>query len=186
VQHDAETIHEPRQTGSIGGELRVHLYAIGGLLGIGIALWLLITVTGYAKRYERASEGLALGATRSVELTLVREDRENLACASNVVLEGLHCAYRASGTRVEPEGTDDRLVLRPYYTVDHVPLLGSGLWSSPGMRGPLPDKRFTVVCNYHVLGAIKSVRLRWATGGAFGPPGQSPPVGTLSGCVIPP
>jgi hypothetical protein len=177
---------EPQQRASTGGELTVHFYSVAGLLGIGFVLWLLVTVTGYAQRYQRGSADVVLGATNSVELTLVREDRENLACASDVVLDGLHCAYRANRREVEPEAADDRLVLRPYYTVDQVLILGSGLWSSPGMRGPLPDKRFTVVCDYHVVGAIRSIALRWTAGGAFFDPGKSPPVGSLTGCVIPP
>ena len=184
MQHGAEAVRESQKPAS-GGELSVHLHAVWGLFGIGFGLWLLLTVTGYGKRYENYKDGWAMGATSSIEITLVREDREKLACASDAVINGLHCAYRADGKEVEPKPADDNLVLCPYYTQDKVLLLASGLWSSPGMRGPLPEKRFTVVCDYHVVSAIQSVTLRWNPDEAFGPAKQSPPVGTLSGCVIP-
>jgi len=188
MQHGAEAIPEPQKPAIVRGELSVHLYSLLGLFGIGIVLWLILTLTGYGKRYEHARDGWAMGATASVEITLVREDRDKLACASNLVLDGLHCAYRADGKEFAPKPADDSLVLRPYYTADQQLLLGAGLWSSPGMRGPLPDKRFTVVCNYHVVRAVTSVTLRWAPDQGFGPlpKGGSPPVGSLSDCVIPP
>jgi hypothetical protein len=186
MQDGAEAIPQRQKPASAGGELRVHLYSVWGLFGIGIVLWLLLTVTGYGKRYAHANDGWTMGATSSVEITLVREDREKLACASDVVVDGLHCAYGANGREVQPAPADDRLVLRPYFTADQVLLLGSGLWSSLGMHSPLPEKRFTVVCDYHVVGAITSVALRWTPAGGFSPAGQSPPVGSLSGCVIPP
>ena len=46
-------------------------------------------------------------------------------------------------------------------------------------------ERFTVVCNYHVVGVLKSAALRWALNGSFNPLEQSVAVGNLSDCVIP-
>ncbi len=53
------------------------------------------------------------------------------------------------------------------------------------MRGPLPAERFTVVCNYDIVGVIKSVSLRFSPNDKFDPAKQSLPVGILTDCVIP-
>jgi len=173
-----------RLPASAVGELTVLRLTVGSLLAIGFLVWLIFAITGYGRRYAHANDGWAMGKSSSVELSLVREDRDNLACASDAVLDGLRCSHRANAREAQPKPSDD-LLLRPYSTVDKVLLLGSGLWSSPGMAGPLPDKRFTVVCNFHVVGAIKSVSFRWTLTGEFSPAGHAIPTGLLSECVVP-
>jgi hypothetical protein len=152
---------------------------------IGFGVWLIFAWSGYSERYSQMTDGWHKGGTYSIELTVIREDVNNLACASDLVVDGLRCGHRANGQPVQP-APEDRVLLRPYNTVDSVLLLGAGLWSAPGMRGPLPTARFTVVCEFHMLGVIKSVKTRWSPAGAFLPTSRSLPVGTLSGCVIPP
>jgi hypothetical protein len=64
-------------------------------------------------------------------------------------------------------------------------LLAAGLWDSPGLRGSLPTERFTVMCNYDIVGVLKTVSLRWNPNDKFDPAKQSLPVGVLTDCVIP-
>ncbi len=166
-------------------EFNVLCYTLLSLFIICFGVWVIFAWTDYGKRYAPLADGWYAGGTRSIEITLVREDRQNLDCASDVVIEGLHCAYRADLQPFEPGGTEESVRLRPYSTVDQVTFLGAGLWISPGLAGPLPRERFTVTCNYHMLSTLKSVTMRWAAGGAFTPGKSAVPVGVLSGCVIP-
>jgi hypothetical protein len=53
------------------------------------------------------------------------------------------------------------------------------------LRRELPAERFTVVCNYHVVGVLKAVSLRWSPTGNFSPVDQSVAVGNLTDCTIP-
>jgi hypothetical protein len=120
-----------------------------------------------------------------VEVTLVREDVQRLACASDLSFDGLHCAYRSDGTDYAPPPQDDRQVLRPYVTADQELFLASGLWSAPALTGPLPSVRFTVVCNFHMVGVAKSISLRWGPVGRFDRATKTLAAGSLSDCVIP-
>jgi len=171
----------PRAT----AEFNVLCYTLLSLFVVSFGVWVIFAWTGYDKRYAPAAEGWYTGGTRTVEITLVREDKENLDCASDVVIEGLHCAYRADQQPFDPGGTIEPVRLRPYNTVDNVPFLGAGLWSSPGLPDSLPSERFTVTCNYRMLSTLKSVTMRWAAGSAFTPQKNVVPAGLLSDCVIP-
>ena len=167
---------------SVGREFMVLCYTLLSLFIIGFSVWLVFAWVGYGERYAQVTDRWHKGGTYSIEITIVREDENNLGCASDLALEGLQCAHRANRRPVQPP-PDDRVLLRPYNTVDSVLFLGAGLWSSPGMRKPLPTVRFTVVCDFHMLGAVKSVATRWKPGGPFLPATKSFPFGTLSGCV---
>ncbi len=163
----------------------VLLYTIFSLMCIGIGLWLVLAWSGYKEKYSQQTEGWHLGATKMLEITLIREDKKNLACASDKVFEGVHCGFRRDGT---PWGTNpdtDPNVLQPFNTVKNELFLAAGLWQAPILQGELPKDRFTVVCNYKVTGVLKAVALRWSPTGNFNPVDQSVAVGTVSGCVIP-
>jgi hypothetical protein len=168
-----------------GRELTVLCCTLLSLFVIVFGVWLIFAWSGYGQRYSQMTDGWHTGGTYSIELTLVREDVNNLGCASDLVIDGLRCGHGANRQPVEPP-PEDSVLLRPYNTVDSVLFLGAGLWSAPGMRGPLPATRFTAVCEFHMLGVIKSVETRWSPDGPFRPTSRSLPVGTLSGCVIPP
>ncbi len=161
------------------------LYTILGLLCIGVSLWLVFSWTGYKNRYSQQVEGWHLGATKMIEVTLIREDKQNLACSSDKSFDGVHCAFHANQQPWGPGPDKDGNALQPYNTVKNELFLAAGLWVSPNLQGELPTTRFTVVCNYHVKGVLKSVSLRWSPTGSFGPVDQSVPVGTLTDCVIP-
>jgi hypothetical protein len=160
-------------------------YTLLSLFLVSFGVWAIFAWIDYGKRYPPTGEGWYAGGTRTIEITLVREDQANLDCASDVVLEGLHCAYRADGQPFDPADTPEPVRLRPYNTVDNVPFLGAGLWSSLGPSDSLPRERFTVTCNYHMVSTLKSVSTRWSASGAFGPSKNALPVGRLSECVIP-
>jgi hypothetical protein len=179
---DPERTERGRGSARTNGALPWTLCA---LLLTGFALWLGFAWSGYGDRYAQATEGWRKGGTHLVEITLVREDVNNLACASDVTFEGLHCGYRADRQPFEDSEEESR-VLRPYSTTSHQLLMGAGLWSSLGLSVQLPSQRFTVVCNYHLVGAVKSASLRWSPNGRFEPLERSLSVGSLSDCSIPP
>jgi hypothetical protein len=147
-------------------------------------VWVIFSWAKYDQKAAQTEQGWHKGTRQLVELTLVREDHDRLACASNLTVEGLNCGYQGD-SRPRVPTPDEAHILRPYCNVKNESLLGAGLWDSPGMRGALPTERFTVVCNYDVVGVIKSVSLRWEPNGKFDPAKQSMPVGTLTDCVIP-
>ncbi len=161
------------------------LYTVFTLLCIAITLWLIFAWSGYRDKYAQKTEGWHLGETKMIEITLVREDKHNLACASDRVIGGVHCGFRAN---TRPFGTaleQNPRILQPYNTVRNELFLGAGLWQSPALQGPLPATRFTVVCNYHVAGVLRDVSLRWSKTGSFAPVDQSEAVGTLADSLIP-
>jgi hypothetical protein len=161
------------------------LYTVFGFLCIAVSLWLVFSWTGYKDRYSAQTEGWRLGSTRMLEVTLIREDKKNLACASDRIFDGIHCGYRASQTPWGPGPDQDGNTLQPFNTVKNELFLAAGLWQAPILQGELPSSRFTVVCNYHVKGVLKSVSLRWSPTGSFSPVDQSVTVGTVTDCVIP-
>jgi hypothetical protein len=168
----------------VPNEIDVPLRALLALFVIGFGVWLVFTWMKYDKSAAQSEQGWHKGTKQLLELTLVREDAHKLDCASNVTVEGLDCAYDAK-TQARVPMPDAAHRLRPYCNVKNEVLLAAGLWDSPGLSGQLPAERFTVVCNYDVVGVVKSVSLRWNPNDKFDPAKQSLPVGTLTDCVIP-
>ncbi|MGE5788857.1 MAG: hypothetical protein ACM3ZE_29985 [Myxococcales bacterium] len=152
---------------------------------IGIALWLIFAWSGYNTKYSQATDSWKLNSTKMIEITLIAEDKTNLACASDVSVEGLHCGYDARHNKRPGEVDTDPTILQPYNTVANELFMGAGLWTAPVLKGQLPGQRFTVMCNYKVMGAAKNVSLRWAAKGGFDPVKTSVAVGALTDCVIP-
>jgi len=167
-------------------EFIVLCYTLLGLFIVSFGVWLIFAWSGYGKRYATSAESWYKGGTRSVEVTLIRDDVENLGCASDAVVDGLHCEHLINQTVFAPGDTADAVQLRPYNTVDMNLFLGAGLWSSLGRTAALPAGRFTVVCNFHMVGVIKSVSLRFDRGGPFAPATKTLPAGILTDCGIPP
>jgi len=161
------------------------LYTVLAFFCIGLFLYLAFSWTGYRSRYAQQVEGWQLGGSKMIEVTVIREDKNNLACASDKSFEGIHCAFRANHEPWGPGPEYDIHALQPYNTVRSELLLASGLWVSPALQRELPESRFTVACNYHVQGVLRSVSLRWSPTGNFTPVDQSLPVGALTDCVIP-
>jgi hypothetical protein len=174
--------HELAQNAAVPGAALTP-WLLCALFGLGFALFAGYSWSGYRARYAESSTGFQVGATRLVELTVIREDGQNLACASDVVLGDIRCGYTASQQPVEP--ASEPRTLRPYNTVGNELLLGAGLWSSKALPAELPAERFTVTCNYRVTGVLKAASLRWSTTGKFEPLKQSLVAGVLEGCAIP-
>lgn len=160
---------------------------------LGIACALLVTVVllflgfswpRYRATYATADAGFVVGATRLVEITLVRDDMRNLACASDVSIGELRCGF--DGAKRAVPALRERRTLRPYNNVKNELLLAAGLWSVLAEPEALPKARFTVVCDYHVTGVLKSAALRWAHAGRFDRLERSVPVGFVTQCQIPP
>jgi hypothetical protein len=166
-------------------EFVVLCYTLLSFFLVTFVVWVGFAWSNYSARYSTQAEGWVKGGVRFIELTLVKEDAQNLSCASDVEVEGLHCGYRTNHQPWDPHANDDSVTLRPYNTVDNVLFLGAGLWSSPALAGPLPADRFTVVCNYHMVSALKSVATRWSPNGQFDLAKGSVPAGRLTDCLIP-
>lgn len=173
-------INAPRR--SLGSVLMPTLLAF---YTIGIALWLVFAWSGYNTKYSQATDSWKLNSTKMIEITLVAEDKTNLACASDVSVEGLHCGYDARQNKRPGDVDTDPNILQPYNTVANELFMGAGLWTSSVLKAALPGQRFTVMCNYKVMGAAKNVSLRWAPKAGFDPLKTSVAVGTLTDCVIP-
>jgi hypothetical protein len=185
VAPPAQEVAAPEVEKPVDPPKNLLLYTLSGFLSIGVALWLILAWAGYKEKYSQQTEGWHLGSTKMLEITLIRDDKKTLACASDKSFAGVHCGYKANG---QPWGTTqetDPHVLQPFNTVKNELFLAAGLWQAPILHEPLPAERFTVVCNYRVLGVLRAVSLRWSLTGNFGPVDQSVAVGTLSDCTIP-
>jgi len=152
---------------------------------IGFSVWLVSASKRYREEYAQATEGWRVGSTRQVELTLVKEDRSNLGCASDQVIAGLRCEHRRDKRAAAEVSPGNPQILQPYNTVENELLLGAGLWSSPALKGSLPSSRFSVICNYRIQGVVKSVAIRFNPSASFAPVGKTVSVGTLTDCVLP-
>lgn len=169
----------------VPNEVDVPLRALLALFVIGFGVWVIFTWMKYDKSAAQTEQGWHKGSRQLVEITLVREDINKLACASDFSVEGLNCGYLANSQPRVPPPPDDAHLLKPYCNVKNDMLLAAGLWDSPGLRAPLPTERFTVMCNYDIVGVLKTVSLRWNPTDKFDPAKQSLPVGVLTDCVIP-
>ncbi|MEP7053301.1 MAG: hypothetical protein ABJB12_23260 [Pseudomonadota bacterium] len=160
-------------------------WALCGLLAIVFSLWLAFSWSGYAGQYAQAGGAWRMGGTQPIEITLIRDDAHNLACASDVNVNGLHCAFKQDGQPRDSNPADLNQILRPYCSAKGEILVAAGLWNSPSLPSALPAGRFTVVCNFRVTSVLKSAQARWSEIGKFEPLKQSVPMGVLSDCSIP-
>jgi len=65
----------------VTGEFNVLCYTFLCLFMVSFIVWAIYSWTGYGQRYAPHADGWYKGGTRSIEVTLVREDMQNLACA---------------------------------------------------------------------------------------------------------
>ena len=153
---------------------------------IGFGVWVVSAGKRYREEYGQGqgTEGWRVGNTPVVALTLVREDKRNLACASDQLIAGLHCAYRRDLQQAGPGSADNPQILQPYNTVGNELLLGAGLWTASELKKPLPATRFTVACSYHIEGIAKSASIRFDPAAPFVPAGKAVTVGTLTDCTL--
>jgi hypothetical protein len=152
---------------------------------IAFGVWVVSGGKRYREEYAAATQGWRVGTTRVVELTVVREDKTNLACASDHAIAGLRCGHGRDQRPVGSLSADKPEMLQPYSTVGGELLLGAGLWTSPDMKQTLPSGRFSVVCNYTIKGVMKSARIRFDPASSFNGMGKTVTVGSLTDCVLP-
>ena len=181
---------EARREGQLDAPLRpgrcnVLLLSFLSLGLIAFGLWVVSAGKSYRAEYSQDMEGWRVGSSRDVEITLVKEDDRNLACASDQVIAGLRCGYRRNLQSAGPVSPADPQMLQPYNTPASELLLGAGLWTSPDMKQTLPPGRFTVTCTYQIKGMLRSAAVRFAPTAAFDPIGKTVPVGALSDCMLP-
>ena len=184
--HDAEKAPaQPAAASWVRGHTHVLTLSLLSFFAIGFGCWLVYARSSYLEQYAQVTASWRVGVPRMVELTLVREDKEGLACASDQVIDSLHCGHRANHRPADPSSPDDTRVLQPYNTIKHELLLGAGLWTWPDLKQNLPSNRFTVVCTYLPRGVVKSVSLRFGRTAHFSPVGNTITAGTLTDCVLP-
>jgi hypothetical protein len=167
------------------GRCNVLLLSFLSLVLIAFGLWVVSAGKLYREEYSQDMEGWRIGSSREVDITLVKEDDRNLACASDRVIGGLRCGYRLNLQAAGAVSPADPQMLQPYNTVGSQLLLGAGLWTSPGMKQPLPAGRFTVTCTYNIRGMVRAAAIRFAPTAPFDRVGRTVPVGALSDCTLP-
>jgi hypothetical protein len=152
---------------------------------IAFTVWIISGTRRYRMEYAETTQGWRVGSTRSVEISLVRDDKTNLACASDQTIAGLRCGHGSDQGAVTGLSADKPELLQPYNTVGGELFLGAGLWTAPDMKQALPTERFSAVCNYNIKGVIKSALIRFAPTAAFGPTNRTVTVGALTDCTVP-
>ncbi len=166
-----------RKSGSLGKSMILFLIIVGGLAAGFILL-------GDANNAGPAAPKWKTGDTADLDITLDPKDKIKLACAAPDEIGGAHCAFEAQ-TKPWSKGdsADDKKLLKPYTTVDHVQILASGLWTDPALTGTLPTSRFTVKCKFKVEGKAKSSWMRWDVDGAWNEV-KDIYAGAISGCKL--
>jgi hypothetical protein len=175
----------PARVSGFISDLSVFWRALSALLFIGFVVWLFASFGKYSTKYAQSSDVWRVGGTHLIEITLIPEDVRNLACSSDAEYDGLRCGFHRNGSPFGSSGSDDATTIRPYNTVKNELFLAAGLWSSEAMKRGMPRERFSITCNYSIVGVTKSVSLRWGPTASFGPVQTSVPVGRLSNCVFP-
>jgi hypothetical protein len=124
-----------------------------------------------------------VGGKATVGITLITADYNKLACASEQVIEGFHCAFKSeseSFPRDPSAPLDDNKakLIQPYRTPETNKLiLVAGLWAQPDVAlrlhreptvGVDEEKlaRFTVKCDVKFIGSLPmdKTKLRWNPG----------------------
>jgi hypothetical protein len=169
----------PAQAGSLGKSVLLFFVIVIGL-GAGFA------ILGREQPAQVAAPKWKVGDVADVEVTLVKADRQELACASVDEVAGMHCQFEAASKGWSKGGdpNDDKKLLKPYTTTDRIQFTAAGLWTDPGMApDKLPPTRFSVKCKYKVEGKLNNVGVRWEqTGQWYNQEGWY--AGTLSNCAL--
>ena len=128
-----------------------------------------------------------VGQTVDVDITLVKNDRTELSCASPEELGGKHCAFEAVNKPwSKGDNNDDAKLLKPYTTTDRIQFTAAGVWSQPALAGDkLPATRFSLKCKFKVEGTLKNLSVRWDHAGQWFPNNEWF-AGAVSDCKIVP
>jgi hypothetical protein len=166
--------------GSLAKSVILFIVVVGGLAA-GFA------VLGRDQGGGRVVPSWKVGQTVDVEITLVKNDQNELLCASAEEIAGRHCGHEAPNKPwSKPDGADDKKLLKPYTTTNGAELLAAGLWSEPSMKSNLPATRFSVKCKFTVEGIVKKPAIRWGSDRPFYDSPGDWFAGPVSACVVTP
>jgi hypothetical protein len=168
----------PQGGSSLGKSMILFVVIIGGLAA-GFA------ILGREEQSGPPKPKWSVGQTVDVEITLVKNDRQDLACASSDEVGGKHCAFEGQNKPwSKGDSADDKKLLKPYTTTDRVQFTAAGVWSEPALAPEkLPGSRFSVKCKYKVEGMVKNVAVRWESTGQWFP-GNEWYAGSVSDCKL--
>ena len=169
-----------QQGGSLGKSMLLFAVIIGGLAGGFMLL-------GRDEQQGTPKPKWTAGQTVDVEITLVKNDRTELACAAADEIGGKHCAFETTSKPwSKGDLNDDKKLLKPYTTTDRMQFTAAGVWSDPALAADkIPSSRFNLKCKYKVDGLLKSMSVRWeATGQWF--PNNEWYAGSVSDCKVVP
>jgi hypothetical protein len=166
------------QSGSLGKSMILFVIIVGGLAA-GFA------ILGREEQMAPSRPKWTPGQVVDVELTVVRNDAKDLACASTEEPGGKHCGFDgADKPWSKGDPNDEKKTYKPYTTTDRLQLVGAGLWSDPGMSADkMPATRFSVKCKYKVEGTMKKLNVRWEQTGQWFPNAEWY-AGSFSDCKI--
>jgi hypothetical protein len=148
-----------------------------------LKLWLLvgaaIVVAMILFMRREPATGAAVGSVVNADITLVTSDKNDVECMGPKGLESYHCGFTDAKT---PFQVEEKLKLRPYFTVDRRLFLVPGLFQQPAIdqrvQSEPPNKprdqlkRFTARCRLKLLGEIDNVRYRWLQSAEWSPPAK--------------
>ena len=182
---DGESITARADTPLVRERCNEILVSFVAFVLIALGVWVVLGGKRYRAEYAASTQGWRVGSTHVVELTLVAEDKTNLACAAKHTIAGLRCGYDQEQKPIASLSADKPEMLQPYATVGGELLLGAGLWTTPDLKQALPSTRFSVVCNYDIKGVLRSARIRFDPRAPFNPMGKTVTVGALTDCLRP-
>jgi hypothetical protein len=148
-----------------------------------LKLWLLvgaaIVVAMILFMRREPTTGAAAGSVVNADITLVTSDKNDVDCMGPKGLAAYHCGFTDAKT---PFQVEEKLKLRPYFTVDRRLFLVPGLFQQPAIdqraQSEPPNKprdqlkRFTARCRLKVLGEIDNVRYRWLQNAEWSTPAK--------------
>lgn len=140
------------------------------------------------------------GNTAEVRITLVTSDYNNLACASEKPVDGVHCGFKSANERwprdpSQPIDDNKKNVIQPYRTwPDNQLILVAGLWATPAVAMRLHNEpsagvaakklaRFVATCKVRFLGQLDGAKLHWQPGAKWLDQGRATVARALS-CKI--
>ena len=169
------------QQGSSLGKSMILFVLIIGTLAVGFAM------LGREEQQAPPTMKWKVGETTDVEITLVKNDRNELACAAADEVGGRHCAFE-SNTKPWSKGdvNDDKKLLKPYTTTDRAQFVAAGVWSEPALAADkIPASRFSLKCKFKVEGKLKNMSVRWEQTGQWYPNNEWF-AGSVSDCKVVP
>ena len=129
-----------------------------------------------------------------VEITLVASDANDLGCAMEGDVKGLHCAFSTVNAKHPAAGTarDDEKLLQPYSTTNKQNFLAAGVWQQVDTKDPaaldakvkaLANPRFSLTCKFTPRERAKTAKVQWKPGSDWGP-GDGWFVGDVKDCKL--